>query len=351
MTSAARLSRGPHTSRTMADDTCDGDHDEPTIDELWELVAGSDGVERAHALVSVGGHLLGELDLDEALAAVGAARDLFEAADDHAGVGMCDHNAAVVVGDGLGDGLDAVELHESAADHYRRAGYDEQAADCLLHAAELLGREPGLTDDALDRFGQAVAAYDEAGLVSQAAFAYALLARFVARSGCSPVEPFVDGLWARRAAVLGDGRGVAMLEEALAHCLGAAGRPDEGLTRLDRADAIRDAFGDDHVCSDCQLLRARLLVEAGRFGDAVRHARGLRKRFRRAGNGAAAAQCDLWAGRALAGLGRDDEAAQALLAASVVLEATGDESGAAEAGHEAAAIRFSASRSAAELSP
>lgn len=317
-------------------------HDEPvgrgpmSLEEearrLWREAGEATGSARAQVLIGLG-HVLLHLDrTDEALAAVGAARDLFAEDGDPEDVALCDHNAAVLH-HRRGELAESLERHVSAAEGYAAVvGWESSAASCLAHVAEL-HREVGDLDAACATYRRAVpqlAALDEEGEAGRFSlgWARALLADDEAHEAVAVLRQ-------ARSMLEGDVEAGAACAALTAEALGEAGLPDEALAELDRAEALWDALGDDEELIRCGLVRAGLLVAAGSAAAALDVAEDTRSALRMGGAAADVARCDLVAARALHELDRAEEAARRHRRAIAVLEAAGEAAEAAAARIEA----------------
>lgn len=88
-------------------------HADHVLAALWEDVAEQEGAGRAHALCHLGEYFFHSGDVDHALAAADAAKELFLAAGDIDEAAHCDHNAAVAL-HRMGRFDEAVARHEDA---------------------------------------------------------------------------------------------------------------------------------------------------------------------------------------------------------------------------------------------
>jgi tetratricopeptide (TPR) repeat protein len=124
------------------------DHSHETDDvltALWEDVASSEGAARAHALCHLGEYFFHAGDIDDALAAADAAKDLFLAADEIDEAAHCDHNAAVAL-HVLGRFDEAVARHEDAVAGHMGGEWTRAAACCRIHLAGLYEEAGHLAD-------------------------------------------------------------------------------------------------------------------------------------------------------------------------------------------------------------
>lgn len=302
------------------DVTHDGDDE---LGELWARITTSDGTDRADALIELGGHLLHDGDATEALAAVDAATDLFEAAGDTASgeLAAAHHNAAVVL-HALGRIDDAARRHQRAVDIHLTRWHTHDAAHCLSHTADLLA----LSDDparAMDAFDRAAAMFEADGEAHDAGHT---LIR-AAQTALTIDKPGWARDRIRRARALleqlGDVRALGHCELLTARLQRRRHHTAAALRSLRRATQLLDSVGDDIAIAEALVLRVELLADAGLDEDAIALAQGLRAELRQADDAEAVARCDLAAGRALLHLGDRDRAVDVLEAAATVLAAVG----------------------------
>ncbi|HET7652942.1 MAG TPA: tetratricopeptide repeat protein [Acidimicrobiales bacterium] len=305
--------------------------DDFDISALWDRVTRTDGVDRADALIQLGGALLMSGDGVEALAAVDAATDLFLSASDvpgHPGLAAAHHNAAVVL-QHLGRTADAAARHERAVDVHLAGFRTTEAARCLHHTGDLFVLA-GDHRAALDRFDRAAALFgaddgdvvDDARELGTTLLAAASAAFDAGRPG-----------WARDRL----GRATAALRSATEVDVGRLGRCEVLRARLLRrrrqwsaalaavqcAMQLYDAVGDEVAIAEAFVLRVELLADAGLDEDAVKVAEVLRSELRDLDDPEGVARCDLAAGRALLRLGDQARAVHALEAAATVFDALG----------------------------
>jgi tetratricopeptide (TPR) repeat protein len=300
--------------------------DDTDITALWDRVTTTGGTDRADALIELGGALLGSGHAAEALAAVDAAADLFEASTDapgHIGLAAAHHNAAVVL-QCLDRTRDAAARHDLAVGVHLAGFRTTEAARCLQHTGDLLVLV-GDHGAALDRFDRAAALFTSDDAPAAGELGAALLAAATAAFGCGRPGWARDRL-TRATAALRSANDVGRLgrcELLRARLLRRRRHGTAALTAVRRATQLFDAVGDDAAAAEALVLRVELLADVGLAEDAVALADGLRADLRDADDPEGVARCDLAAGRALLRLGDRDRAADVLEAAATVFDALG----------------------------
>lgn len=308
---------------------------EEEVGRLWADAAAATGTARAHVLLALG-HVLFDLDRhQEALAAVGAARDVFADADQPEDVALCDHNRAVVLY-GSGRLAESLERHRAAADGYARVpGFEAAAAGCLAHVAELQ-RELGDVDGALVAFADAVDRLEHLDERREAGRYAVPWAATLLEAG-RPDEA-VSVTDRARVLLTGDVAAVAACEVVAADAFLRTGAVGAALEAVERAESLWDAVGDDDELDRCAVRRAEALVAGGDVAAARAAVAPVRTRARARGDAVLVARCDLVAARVDARSGRPDEARRRFVAAATVFEAAGRTVEADGARREAAGV-------------
>ena len=285
---------------------------------LLEAVATAEGAERAEALLGAGHRMLELGRAEEALAAVTAARDIFEAAELSGPLTMCEHNTAVVLA-ALGRVDEALDRHRSAVELHTERFEPLEAARCVVHVADLL-RIMGRHDDALAQYEAAAAALDAEGPDEAGA---CRLQRTELLVELDRFEEAAGALMALRPALTGCVSCVARWAEQTADTLAGMQRFTEALAAAEEAVALWDACGVDVRVTACDLRVASLMARCDRAEAAIDRLEELREAFRAEGDAVAVARCDDATAVALDALGHEEDAQRLPRRSEVVLDAAG----------------------------
>lgn len=281
-------------------------------------VAGSEGVGRAEALMWAADRMVQIGGVEDALAALSAAVDLFEAAGVTAPVAACEHNMAVILR-GLGRTEEALEHHERAVAFFREQFDSEEAARCTLHVGDLL-HDLGRHEEAL----AAYAAVRDEQLDSEPARAGAAgIRRGRVLVELARHEEAVVELTAARPLVIGCVSCVAKCVGSLADALAGLGRLDDALEAAQEAAALWDACGADDEQAAADLRVAELLARLGRVERALQDLHDLRHTYRDDGDTVGVARCDRAAAIAFEARGDREDAERLRRTSAAVLAAAG----------------------------
>ena len=237
------------------------DHSHDTDDvlkALWDDVSSHEGAGRAHALCHLGEYFFHHGEMEDALAAADAAKELFLAADEVDEAAHCDHNAAVALRL-LGRFDDAVARHEDAVAGHMAGEWARAAACCRMHLATL-HEEAGRLDEARTQLRAADEEFERLGHVGLQGEALLGRSRIALKRG-----RFAPALQAAVKALplLEAGAPVPMVADghvAAAKALTVLGRCDKARMAWRRARAIYEAIDDESSVAECDLGLVELLV-------------------------------------------------------------------------------------------
>lgn len=296
------------------------------LEALWvQLPRCGDGT-RADLLDQLGGALVQRGEHAEALAAVDAARALYQEAGAEVDVARCDHNAGVILGD-MDRFEEALARYADAEVAYRGLLRWPEAATAGRAMADLLA-DAGRIDEALTALEGAARLHDDANEPVRGALARMEAGELLldaADQVTGRLEAAAHLLTQARCTMRDDGAllWVARADQLLAEVARRHGAWEESFTRLESARAVYDAADMDNDRDRCDDLWCSVLIDAGRPDEAVTRLERARAVRQSEGDPVGVAWCDLHLSRALDRLGEPDAAASHRRRARAVFDAAG----------------------------
>jgi tetratricopeptide (TPR) repeat protein len=328
------------------------------ISELWDELPSATGTARGDLLMELGEHLLEADRHSEALPVLETAQELFEDAGIDLLAGRAAHNRGVILGH-LGRPDEQLAAERNSIDLYELA-QRRDLAGCSRMSLGIHLRDRGHVKEALPVFEAALEDFTAAGeRFHRGSALMAILDAHVDLGRFSAATRFLRPTLAALAAHAPI-PAVATLHGVAAAIHDARGKTEDALARIRQARAIWDALDDEEEVARCDIRSAVLSIttdgpeaaittlqalrperqEAGDVAGVAASDRGLglaalarrhpHQALRRFDDAAAvfhacalfsdSAECDALAARALADLGRCDEARARLRAAVPVLE-------------------------------